>query len=65
MPALLLYLLQVNVGLALLYGIYKLVLRQTTFYQLNRGFLLAGVLVSSLYPLVDFSALLEEQTQVY
>ncbi|GGK65120.1 M56 family metallopeptidase [Rufibacter glacialis] len=65
MPALLLYLLQVNVGLTLFYATYQLVLRQTTFYRLNRLFLVSGLLLSGLLPLVDLASLLEEKQQLY
>ncbi|ALI98213.1 M56 family metallopeptidase [Rufibacter tibetensis] len=65
MPALLLYLLQVNVGLVLFYLTYQLVLRQITFYSLNRLFLLTGLVLSSLYPLVDVLSLFEEKKQIY
>ncbi|RNI31247.1 M56 family metallopeptidase [Rufibacter latericius] len=65
MPALLLYLLQVNVGLILFYGTYRLVLRQTTFYHLNRLFLGSGLVLSSLLPLVDLTLLFKEKRQLY
>jgi hypothetical protein len=65
MPALLLYLLQVNIGFALLYLTYQLVLRPTTFYQFNRWFLVVGLVVASLLPLFDFTELFTQNEQVY
>ncbi|WP_192821740.1 M56 family metallopeptidase [Rufibacter sp. LB8] len=65
MPKLLLYLLQVNVGLVLLYLLYQLALRQTTFYTWNRFFLLAGLVLTAVLPLVDFEKLFLEQPQLY
>ncbi|UOR05077.1 hypothetical protein MUN82_19335 [Hymenobacter aerilatus] len=56
MPALLLYLLQVNGALLLFYAGYWLVLRRLTFYTLNRWYLLFAVGFSVAYPLVDVSA---------
>ncbi|MBC5992981.1 M56 family metallopeptidase [Pontibacter cellulosilyticus] len=55
MPALLLYLLKANVALVLFYLAYHFVLRRLTFYNLNRAFLLFGIMFSVLYPLVDLS----------
>jgi hypothetical protein len=65
MPALFLYLLQVNVGLVLFYLAYHLVLRQTTFHAWNRLFLMAGILLSAALPLVDVSPLLAKNDKVY
>ncbi|WP_181305674.1 M56 family metallopeptidase [Rufibacter sp. XAAS-G3-1] len=65
MPALLLYLLQVNVGLGLLYLLYQAALRQTTFYTWNRWFLLVGLGLATGFPLVGFSGLLPEKPQLY
>lgn len=56
MPALLLYLSQVNGALLLFYAGYWLVLRRLTFYTLNRWYLLFAVVFSAFYPLVDVSA---------
>ncbi|WP_210487558.1 M56 family metallopeptidase [Rufibacter aurantiacus] len=65
MPALLLYLLQVNVGLALFYATYRLVLRQTTFHHLNRLFLLAGLVMPPLLPLIDLTRFFKKEQQIY
>lgn len=55
MPALLLYLLKVNVALMLFYLAYHLILRRLTFYHLNRLFLVFGILFSTLYPFIDLT----------
>ncbi|WP_242923497.1 M56 family metallopeptidase [Pontibacter liquoris] len=64
MPALLLYLLQVNVALALFYLAYHFILRRLTFYHLNRLFLVLGILFSSVYPFIDLSELMAEHEQI-
>ena len=64
MPALLLYLVQVNGALLLFYAGYWLVLRRLTFYSLNRWYLLFAVGFSAGYPLVDVSAWLARPVAV-
>jgi TonB family protein len=49
----LLYLLLVNLYLAVFYGFYVLILRRDTFHALNRGYLLACVGMAFLLPLVQ------------
>lgn len=56
MPDLIPYLLKANVALALFYLAYHFVLRRLTFYNLNRAFLLFGILFSVLYPFVDLKS---------
>lgn len=58
MPALILYLLKVNVALVLFYLAYHFVLRRLTFYTLNRYFLLFGIVFSTAYPFMDVSGLM-------
>ncbi|RSK31207.1 M56 family metallopeptidase [Hymenobacter metallilatus] len=53
MPALLLYLLQMQVALLLLLAVYYGLLRRLTFHQLNRGYLLAALGLAALYPVLD------------
>jgi hypothetical protein len=53
MPEFFVFLLKVNAGLILFCLAYYLILRKLTFYTLNRFFLLAGIVFSSLYPFVD------------
>ncbi|RQO70476.1 hypothetical protein DBR43_20905 [Pedobacter sp. KBW06] len=57
MPEFFVFLLKVNAGLLLFCLAYYLILRKLTFYTLNRFFLLAGIVFSSLYPFVDPMAL--------
>ena len=60
MPALLLYLLQVNAALLLFAAAYYLVLRRLTFFVLNRAYLLFALAFAALYPLVEVSAWLSQ-----
>ena len=55
MSLLVTYLLPANVALVLFYGAYRLVLRQLTFYGLNRLFLAFGIVFSAAYPTIDLS----------
>ena len=57
-PAPLLYLLQMQVALLLLLGVYYGLLRRLTFHQLNRVYLLAALVLAALYPALDLSRLL-------
>lgn len=53
MPALLLYLVQMQLALLLLLTVYYGLLRRLTFHQLNRGYLLATLALAALYPALD------------
>ncbi|WBO83982.1 M56 family metallopeptidase [Hymenobacter yonginensis] len=53
MPALLLYLLQMQLALLLLLAVYYGLLRRLTFHQLNRGYLLAALALAAVYPVLD------------
>ena len=57
-PALVLYLLQMQLALLLLLGLYYGLLRRLTFHQLNRGYLLAALVLAASYPALDLSGLL-------
>lgn len=57
MPEFFLFLLKVNVALTLFCLAYYLILRQLTFYTLNRFFLIGGIVFSSLYPFVDLKVI--------
>jgi hypothetical protein len=52
MPAFFIYLLKVNLALILFYLVYRCCLRRLTFYTANRWYLLAGIICSSVWPLV-------------
>ncbi|WP_162051680.1 M56 family metallopeptidase [Pontibacter pamirensis] len=64
MPALILYLLKVNIALLLFYLAYYFVLRRLTFYHLNRLFLVFGMLFSFLYPFINMSVLLSQREEL-
>jgi hypothetical protein len=49
------YLLKVNAFIAVVYLFYWVVLKHTTFHQLNRYFFLSGICLSFLLPWVHFS----------
>ena len=53
MPELFVFLLKVNAALIVFCLAYYAVLRRLTFYTLNRFFLIAGIVFSSVYPFVD------------
>ncbi|HEK20703.1 M56 family metallopeptidase [Mucilaginibacter sp.] len=56
MPALFIFLLKANAALLLFCGGYYLILRQLTFYTLNRAYLITGILFATIYPYVDLSS---------
>lgn len=47
------YLLQVNLYLVLFYGFYRLLLRSETFFNLNRGYLVASAALAFFIPLMQ------------
>src|SRR5690554_6479930 len=51
------YMLQVNIALALFYMIYALVLKRDTFLRLKRFFFLSVIIFSLIYPLLTIPAL--------
>lgn len=55
MEAIFIYILKVNLLIALFYLVYKLALSKDTFYQYSRSFLLIGLFVSVLLPLITFT----------
>ena len=59
-----LYLLKVNIALAILYIAYRLLFREDTFFRLRRGALLSIYLIAFLSPLPDLSGWLSEQGNV-
>lgn len=56
MGAILLYIIQVNVLLTLLFIGYYFLLRTLTFYGLNRVYLLVGAIYAGVYPFLDLSS---------
>ncbi len=57
MTSFFIYLIKVNIALLLFFVVYYFILRKLTFYTLNRYFLLACIVIASLFPLVDVMAL--------
>ncbi len=60
MPTLLIYLFKVNIALIVFCAGYYFVFRKLTFYTLNRVYLVAALLFSSVYPLIDLSTVLPQ-----
>ena len=48
------YLIKINIAIALLYGIYSIFFKKDTFFQWKRFLLLSFFFISLVYPLVDF-----------
>ena len=55
------YLLKVNVGIALFYAFYKLFCQRDTFFRWRRISLLAFLAISFLYPLIDIQQWVQSQ----
>jgi len=55
MPALFVFLLKVNIALLIFCLGYYLVLRKLTFYTLNRVYLVLAIVLSSVYPAINFT----------
>jgi bla regulator protein BlaR1 len=64
MPAILIYLLKVNIALLLFCLCYYVILRRLTFYTLNRVYLITAILFSTLYPLVDFTSIMQRNQKL-
>lgn len=63
MYSLLAYIIQVNILLAIVYTGYYVLLRKLTFYQLNRGYFLMGVVFSFVYPFLDINFLFRQHIE--
>ncbi len=57
MPQFFIYILKVNVALIVFYLFYYFVLHRLTFYKINRIYLIASILISSLFPIINFQNL--------
>ncbi|WP_316781084.1 M56 family metallopeptidase [Pedobacter antarcticus] len=55
MEEIVLYLLKSSLFLSLCYGIYYMFLKKETFFKFNRYFLLTGIFLSVILPLLNFS----------
>jgi TonB-dependent SusC/RagA subfamily outer membrane receptor len=64
MSALFVYLIKVNIALIIFCMGYYLVLRPLTFYVLNRVYLVSAILFATLYPLIDFEAILNSHQEI-
>ncbi|GAB2987585.1 hypothetical protein GCM10027049_29480 [Mucilaginibacter puniceus] len=64
MSALFVYLIKVNIALIVFCLGYYLVLRPLTFYVLNRVYLVSAILFATLYPLIDFEAILNRHQEI-
>ncbi|MEO8885472.1 MAG: TonB-dependent receptor plug domain-containing protein [Mucilaginibacter sp.] len=64
MTALFVYLVKVNIALIIFCLGYYGVLRHLTFYTLNRVYLVCAILFATLYPLVNFSDLLNRHQEI-
>lgn len=60
----LIYMLKVNIGIALFYAFYKLFCCRDTFFQWRRIALLSFLALSFLYPLMDMQAWMKEQPAI-
>lgn len=56
MEGILLYIIQINVLLTLLFIGYYFLLRTLTFYRINRVYLLVGAIYACVYPFLDLSS---------
>ncbi|SHM10427.1 TonB-dependent Receptor Plug Domain [Chitinophaga jiangningensis] len=63
-PEILIYLLKANVALTLCFLAYRLGLRKLTFYTLNRVFLLFGILVAAIFPLIDINSFVDRHEEI-
>ena len=59
------YLLKVNVGIALFYAFYKLFCQRDTFFQWRRFALLSFLGISFIYPLLNIQDWVKEQPAMY
>jgi bla regulator protein BlaR1 len=64
MSDLFVYLIKVNIALIVFCLGYYLVLRPLTFYVLNRVYLVSAILFATLYPLIDFEAILNRHQEI-
>lgn len=59
MNGILLYLLEVNVIVTVVYLAYRMVLSRDTHFQWRRAFMLTGITVAVVFPLIDFGTTAE------
>lgn len=56
------YLFKVNLAIAVFYLVYRAVYRKDTFFSMRRYLLLSMLLLSAMYPLIDFSQWMMQHT---
>ncbi len=61
MENILIYILQVNMLLSLIYLGYAFLLKSLTFYRLNRVYFVAGTVYAIVFPFIDLSAMLRQK----
>lgn len=59
MNGILLYLLEVNIIVTVVYLAYRVVLSRDTHFQWRRAFMLTGITVAVVFPLIDFGTTAE------
>ena len=59
MEAFILYLLKSSICLSLLYGLYYLILRNTTFFKLTRVYFSLGIIISLLLPIISIKKIIK------
>ena len=64
MPGLFVFLIKVNIALLVFCAGYYLVLRQLTFYTLNRIYLVAAILFASVYPKINLARFFEQHRDI-
>jgi hypothetical protein len=64
MPELFTMLLKINAVLLLFAAAYYLILRRLTFYNVNRLFLVLGIIFSTLYPFINLTDFFHSQQQL-
>ncbi len=63
MYSLLAYIAQVNILLIIVYIGYHVLLRKLTFYRLNRGYFLVGLVFAFVYPFLDIKSLVRQHIE--
>jgi len=64
MPGLFVFLIKVNIALLIFCAGYYLVLRQLTFYTLNRIYLATAILFASVYPRINLTGFFEQHRHI-
>src|SRR5690606_36098687 len=63
MHSLLAYIVQVNILLVIVYIGYHVLLRKLTFYRLNRGYFLVGIVFAFVYPFLDIKSIVRQHIE--